>query len=159
MIRFAPIFVAFGLAAAGSTALAASAKPEPMLMTDAQLDDVTAGLLTIVFQDSFNDWNIDFGGGGGAAAKAPFPGNGNAKGFENGKGNPHRTDSASNGVSSNGVSSSKHSDTFVFQVNIAANVNAAIAGGDATAGQSVGTQTITATVPMPTQTLTASAKK
>jgi hypothetical protein len=144
------IFVALGLAAAGSTALAAQpAKPQPALMTDAQMDNVTAGLLTIVFQDSFNDWNVDFGGGaGGKAAGKAHPGNGSAKGWEHGKGNPHRADSASNGASS-----SKHNNTFLFQVNIAANVNAAIAGGDATAGQSVGTQTITTTVP--TQTLTA----
>jgi hypothetical protein len=121
-------------------------------MTDAQMDNVTAGLLTIVFQDSFNDWNVDFGGSaGGQAAGKAHPGNGSAKGWESGKGNPHRTDSASTGASS-----SKHNSTFLFQVNIAANVNAAIAGGDATAGQSVGTQTITTTVP--TQTLTATGR-
>jgi hypothetical protein len=105
-------------------------------MTDAQMDNVAAGELTIVFADSFNNWNIDFGGSkGSAAGKAPFPGNGNAKGWEHGKGNPH---TASSGTSS-GTSSS---NSMVFQVNIVANVNTAIAGGDATAGQMVGTQTV-----------------
>lgn len=155
MNRFAPIFVAVGFAAAGSTALAAQpAKPQPALMTDAQMDNVTAGVLTIVFQDSFNEWSVDFGGspgGGNAGAKASHPGNGSPKGWEHGKGNPHRDGSASNGASS-----SNQNNTFLFQVNLIADVNAAIAGGDATAGQSVGTQTITATVPMPTSTLTAS---
>jgi hypothetical protein len=158
MIRFAPVCVALGFAAAGSTALAAPTRPQPAMMTDALMDNVTAGalgdgLLTIVFQDSFNDWSVDFGGknGGNAAAKAPFPGNGTPKGWENGKGNPHSVNSASSGSST-----SSQSNTFLFQVNVIADVNAAIAGGDATAGQSAGTQTITATVPMPTQTLAAS---
>src|ERR671914_2886570 len=145
MNRFACIFVAFGLAAAGSTALAASAKPQPMLMTDAQMDNVTAGLLTIVFQDSFNNWtiNLDDSAATSTASKTALPRNGNAKGWEHGKGNPHQSASASKGASS-----SKHGDTFLFTVNIAANVNAAIAGGDATAIQTVGTQTqtLTATV-------------
>jgi hypothetical protein len=150
MIRFACIFVAVGLASAGSTALAA--KPQPALMTEAQMDDVTAGalgdgLLTIVFQDSFNNLTVDFGGSAGV------PGNGASKGFTNGKGNPHQI-----GNAGNGASPIKPNSTFLFQVNIAANVNAAIAGGDATAGQSVGTQTITTTVSTPTQTLTATKK-
>jgi hypothetical protein len=96
MIRSACIVVALGLAAAGSAALAAPAKPEPVMMTDAQMDDVTAGDLTIVFQNSFNNWTIGSG---------------------------------------------------VFVVNFIANVNTAIAnGGNATAGQSVGTQTIALTL-------------
>ena len=100
------IVVALGLAAAGSSAFAA--KPEPVMMTDAQMDNVAAGDLTIVIQDSFNNWSI-----------------GDA----------------------------------VFVLNFIANVNTAIAnGGDATAGQSVGAQTITTIVPMPaptpTQTMT-----
>jgi hypothetical protein len=63
--RIASIFVAFGLAAAGSTALAAEpAKPQPMMMTDAQMDNVSAGalgdgLVTVVVQDSLNNWNLD----------------------------------------------------------------------------------------------------
>jgi hypothetical protein len=57
MNRFASIFVAFGLAAAGSTALAA--KPQPALMTDAEMDNVTAGLLTVLIQDSLNNWDLD----------------------------------------------------------------------------------------------------
>ena len=102
MIRSTCILVALGLAAAGSTALAAPAKSGPLMMTDAQMDDVTAGQLTIVIQDSFNNWTI-----------------GDA----------------------------------VLVVNFIANVNTAIAnGGDATAGQSVGTQTITTTFPIPTST-------
>jgi hypothetical protein len=101
MIRSTCIFVALGLAAAGSTALAA-AKPGPVMMTDAQMDNVSAGDLTIVIQNSFNNWSI-----------------GDA----------------------------------VFVVNFIANVNTATAiGGDATAGQSVGTQTITTTFPVPTST-------
>jgi len=104
MIRPACIVVALGLATAGSTALAATAKPEPMMMTDAQMDDVTAGDLTVIIANSFNDWNVN---------------------------------------------------NLTFTVNVIANVNTAIAnGGDATAGQSVGTQTITTIVPTPTQTAT-----
>jgi hypothetical protein len=62
MNRFARVFVAFGIAAAGSTALAA--QPQPALMTDAQMDNVTAGalgdgLVTVVLQDSLNNWNLD----------------------------------------------------------------------------------------------------
>ena len=57
MNRFACIFVAFGLAAAGSTALAA--KPQPALMTDAEMDNVTAGLVTVLIQDSLNNWDLD----------------------------------------------------------------------------------------------------
>jgi hypothetical protein len=57
MNRFASIFVAFGLAAAGSTALAA--KPQPALMTDAEMDNVTAGLVTVLIQDSLNNWDLD----------------------------------------------------------------------------------------------------
>ena len=146
MIRFACIFAAVGLAAAGSTALAAN--PQPALMTDAQMDDVTAGalgdgVLTIVFQDSFNNLTVNFGSTKGA--KAPHPGNGHANGQVKGVGNPH---SAANAASS--------SDTMMFQLNIVANVNAAIAGGDASAGQVIGTQTITAIVP--TSTLAAAKK-
>jgi hypothetical protein len=57
MNRVASIFVAVGLAAAASTALAA--KPPPTPMTDAQMDDVTAGgVLDVLVIDSLNDWNI-----------------------------------------------------------------------------------------------------
>jgi hypothetical protein len=57
MNRIACIFVAFGLAAAGSTALAA--KPEPALMTDAQMDEVTAGgVVDVVVTNALNDWSI-----------------------------------------------------------------------------------------------------
>jgi hypothetical protein len=102
MIRSACIVVALGLAVAGSTTFAAPAKSEPLRMTDAQMDDVTAGQLTIILQNSFNNWTVGSG---------------------------------------------------VFVVNFIANVNTAIAnGGDATAGQSVGSQTITTTFPIPTST-------
>src|ERR687898_971675 len=57
MNRLACIAVAVGLAAAASTALAA--KPEPALMTDAQMDNVTAGLVTVLIQDSLNNWDLD----------------------------------------------------------------------------------------------------
>ena len=62
MNRIACIFVAFGLAASGSAALAA--KPAPTLMTDAQLDNVAAGelgdgLVTVIVQDALNNWNLD----------------------------------------------------------------------------------------------------
>jgi hypothetical protein len=58
MDRFARFFVAFSLAAAGSTAFAA--KPEPTLMTETEMDNVTAGnLLTVVVADSLNNWDLD----------------------------------------------------------------------------------------------------
>ena len=49
MKRFATVFVALGLATAGSTALAEqeSAKPQPVQMSDAQLDNVAAGALIV----------------------------------------------------------------------------------------------------------------
>jgi hypothetical protein len=65
MNRFASIFVAVGLTAAGPTALAAQpAKSQPVLMTETQMDNVTAGalgdgLVTVVVQDSLNNWNLD----------------------------------------------------------------------------------------------------
>ena len=105
MIRSTCIFVALGLAAAGSSALAAPGKAGPVMMTDAQMDGVAAGDLTIIIQNSFNNWSI-----------------GDA----------------------------------LFVVNFIANVNTATAnGGDATAGQSVGSQTITTTFPTPTSTTSA----
>jgi hypothetical protein len=58
MNRFAFIFVACGLAAAGSTALAA--QPQPALMTDAEMDNVTAGgVLDVLVVNSLNDWSIN----------------------------------------------------------------------------------------------------
>jgi hypothetical protein len=64
MNRFASIFVAFGLAAAGSTALAA--QPPPVLMTDAEMDnvtagsDLTAGLISLLAHDCLNSCNGNF---------------------------------------------------------------------------------------------------
>ena len=55
MNRIACIFVACGLAAAGSTALAAP----PALMTDAQMDEVTAGgVVDVMVLNALNDWSI-----------------------------------------------------------------------------------------------------
>ena len=64
MNRLARTLAAFGLAAAASAALAAEpARPTPALMTDTQMDSVTAGalgdgLVTVVVQDSLNAWNL-----------------------------------------------------------------------------------------------------
>ena len=62
MNRIACAFVALGLAASASAALAA--KPSPTVMTDAQLDHVAAGelgdgLVTVIVQDALNNWNLD----------------------------------------------------------------------------------------------------
>ena len=60
MKRFATLFVALGLATAGSTVIAEEAKdqvskqdakPQPVQMTEAQLDNVAAGLVTVVVFD------------------------------------------------------------------------------------------------------------
>jgi hypothetical protein len=60
MKRFATLLVAFGLATAGSTALAEQAKdqvskqkakPQPVKMTDAQLDNVAAGRASLIEVD------------------------------------------------------------------------------------------------------------
>ena len=58
MKRFATLFVALGLATAGSAAVAEQArdqlseqkaKPQPVQMTEAQLDNVAAGALIVAF--------------------------------------------------------------------------------------------------------------
>ena len=59
MNRIASFVVAFSLAAASATARAA----EPAMMTEAQMDNVTAGalgdgLVTVIVQDSLNNWNL-----------------------------------------------------------------------------------------------------
>ena len=61
MNRFACIFIALGLAAAGSTALAApSATSQPVMMTEAQMDNVTGGgLIDVLIQDNFNNLSVD----------------------------------------------------------------------------------------------------
>ena len=109
MTRPACILVALGLSAAASTALAA--QPGPVQMTDTQMDDVTAGELVIVFQDSLNNLTINFGGGGG---------NGLAKGWQGGKGNPHQD------LAPSPISMSKHGQTVMLTVNV--NVNTATGG-------------------------------
>ena len=67
MNRFASIFVALGLATAGSTAFAnettdqlsnQTANPQPVQMTDAQLDNVAAGLVTVVLVDLVDANNL-----------------------------------------------------------------------------------------------------
>jgi hypothetical protein len=47
MKRFSHVFVAVGFALAGSTAFAEQAKPQPVQMTDAQLDAVAAGQIQV----------------------------------------------------------------------------------------------------------------
>ena len=58
MNRIARIFVAFGLAAAASTALAA--KPAPAQMSEAQMDEVTGGgVVDVLVTNALNDWTIN----------------------------------------------------------------------------------------------------
>jgi len=58
MNRFACIFVALGLATAGSTALAAES--QPMMMTDAQMDEVTGGgLIDVIIANNLNNLKVD----------------------------------------------------------------------------------------------------
>lgn len=68
MKRFATVFVALGLATAGSVAFAEqakdslnrqAAKPQPVKMTDAQMDNVAGGaLLTVVALDVVDVQNV-----------------------------------------------------------------------------------------------------
>ena len=64
MKRSAFVFAVLGSVAAASPALAAPpAKPQPALMTEADMDNVTAGalgdgLVTVIVQDSLNNWNL-----------------------------------------------------------------------------------------------------
>ena len=64
MDRSAFVFAVFGLVAAASPALAAPpAKPQPAMMTEAEMDNVTAGalgdgLVTVIVQDSLNNWDL-----------------------------------------------------------------------------------------------------
>src|SRR5919197_3081116 len=58
MNRLACISVALGLAGAGSTAFAA--EPQPMMMTDAQMDNVTGGgLIDVLIQDNLNNLAVN----------------------------------------------------------------------------------------------------
>jgi hypothetical protein len=58
MNRTARTFVAFGLAAAASTALAA--KPAPAEMSEAQMDGVTGGgVVDVLVADALNGWTIN----------------------------------------------------------------------------------------------------
>jgi hypothetical protein len=59
MNRIACVFAAFGLAAAGSTALAAE-PANPQLMTDAQMDNVTGGgLVDVIIANNLNNLSVD----------------------------------------------------------------------------------------------------
>jgi hypothetical protein len=64
MKRFATVFFALGLATAGSTTLAAQpkdqintqgSKPQPVKMTDAQMDGVAGGLIDVYVIDVANN--------------------------------------------------------------------------------------------------------
>ena len=58
MNRVGCTFIAFGLAAAGSTALAAES--QPMMMSDAQMDNVTGGgLVDVIIQDNLNNLAVN----------------------------------------------------------------------------------------------------
>jgi hypothetical protein len=58
MNRIARIFVAFGLAAAASTALAA--KPPLAQMSEAQMDGVTGGgVVDVLVANALNGWSIN----------------------------------------------------------------------------------------------------
>jgi hypothetical protein len=57
MNRIACFCLALGLASAGPAALAA--QPERAVMSDAEMDNVTAGLVTVLIQDSLNSWDLD----------------------------------------------------------------------------------------------------
>ena len=72
MNRIACIFVALGLAAAGSTALAAEpAKPQPAMMTEAQMDTVTGGgLIDAIIMDNLNNLGVDINAAVTAAVNA-----------------------------------------------------------------------------------------
>ena len=67
MNRIACIFVALGLAAAGSTAFAA----EPAMMTEAQMDNVTGGgLIDVIITDNLNNLGVDINAAVTAAVNA-----------------------------------------------------------------------------------------
>jgi len=72
MIRSTCIFVALGLAAAGSTALAAEpAKPQPAMMTEAQMENVTGGgLIDVIIMDNLNNLGVDINAAVTAAVNA-----------------------------------------------------------------------------------------
>ena len=62
MNRVAHVCFALGLAAAGSTVLAAEPpKPSPaVMMTDAQMDNVTGGgVVDVLVSNALNGWNIN----------------------------------------------------------------------------------------------------
>jgi hypothetical protein len=67
MNRIACIFVALGLAAAGSTVFAA----EPTMLTEAQMDTVTGGgLIDAIIMDNLNNLGVDINAAVTAAVNA-----------------------------------------------------------------------------------------
>jgi len=59
MNRIARTFAALGLAAAASAAFAAE-PAQPAVMTDAQMDNVTAGsVVDVLVTNALNSWNIN----------------------------------------------------------------------------------------------------
>ena len=67
MNRVASFVVALGLAAAGSTALAA----EPAMMTEAQMENVTGGgLIDAIIMDNLNNLGVDINAAVTAAVNA-----------------------------------------------------------------------------------------
>ena len=61
MNRLACSLVALGLAAAGSSAFAAEpAKSQPVMMSDAQMDNVTGGgLIDVIVMDNLNNLQVN----------------------------------------------------------------------------------------------------
>ena len=58
--RCACIFVALGLAGAGSTALAAEPASQPVMMSDAQMDNVTGGgLINVIGENNLNNLQVN----------------------------------------------------------------------------------------------------
>ena len=72
MNRIACIFVALGLAAAGSTTtLAAQPAQQPAMMTEAQMDNVTGGgLIDVIIMDNLNNLGVDINAAVTAAVNA-----------------------------------------------------------------------------------------
>jgi hypothetical protein len=73
MNRIACIFVALGLAAAGSTTTLAAqpAQPQLAMMTEAQMDNVTGGgLIDAIIMDNLNNLGVDINAAVTAAVNA-----------------------------------------------------------------------------------------
>ena len=58
--RFACIYFALGLAGAGSAALAAEPASQPVMMSDAEMDNVAAGgLINVIITDNLNNLQVN----------------------------------------------------------------------------------------------------